>query len=628
MATSGSAPERKVLAIAVLRDGKVISKLIPDRTQVKMGTGFGNNIVVEGVEAPDSYPLIAPGPDRDTWVLRLTEEMDSTITSTDSTKLDFGDLKGLGIFPRDDQGFYLLNVRYGDQGQVSIGPYAIHFGFINPPERREPEKPAARKEPEKAAEAGQAPAAEDGRVLKISIEAPGAQRRDMYPNAGIMTVGEADYNTVAVRNAGLPRIHTLLEPQGTKYLLRLLPQIKGGVEVKGSIIPFATLIERNVMRQDKPGDPWTWVMDRNVSGVFTIGGTEVFFGFGEPPSEPVEKPVPRPAQVERKPFVPSKYDWGLFGARPHDAVAFKGQGAEKNRLQMAMGIILCVALILGAAFDRLVMVRIESKSDILRRAPTARVASLANPQTDTEGIGEEIISESDLGEAVGQVGGPGGGAPGGGDEGPAGVAAGAAAGQSVLQNIGFAAYGTQGVGGGAGFIGDLQSAASSGLGLASGQTGEALLAGAGGGGSGGISALVPAGGGVVSTAETVSQSEIEAVHRAAQVSFSATGSGEALDLGQRNITDIRGRINVIKMRIQAAYESLLRSNPTAGGVIYINFSITPGGSVTGVSVSAPPELSGLVPTVQSAVSGLNFGPAEGQTSNLDMSVPFNLVPPQ
>ncbi len=37
----------------------------------------------------------------------------------------------------------------------------------------------------------------------------------------------------------------------------------------------------------------------------------------------------------------------------------------------------------------------------------------------------------------------------------------------------------------------------------------------------------------------------------------------------------------MKMRIQTAYESLLRNDPTAGGTINISFSITPGGTVTG-----------------------------------------------
>jgi outer membrane biosynthesis protein TonB len=121
---------------------------------------------------------------------------------------------------------------------------------------------------------------------------------------------------------------------------------------------------------------------------------------------------------------------------------------------------------------------------------------------------------------------------------------------------------------------------------------------------------------------------MEAVHQAAQVTFSASASGEAIDLGYRNMSEIRSKINVIKMRVQTAYESLLRTNPTAGGTIYINFSITPSGSVVNVSVSAPGPLASLQATVQSAVSSLNFGASPEQTSNLDVSVPFNLVPPQ
>jgi outer membrane biosynthesis protein TonB len=82
------------------------------------------------------------------------------------------------------------------------------------------------------------------------------------------------------------------------------------------------------------------------------------------------------------------------------------------------------------------------------------------------------------------------------------------------------------------------------------------------------------------------------------------------------------------MRIQTAYESLLRSNPMAGGTVQISFDITPSGSVTNVSVSAPGDLASLAPTIQSAVAGLNFGPADGQTSNLTVQVPFNLLPPE
>jgi len=616
--------ERKVLAVAVMRDGKVVRKLIPGRDPVRLGTGYNNNIVVEGENLPDSCSLLAPGGDRDSWVLRLAESMNAMVTSADGTRLSFADLKDLGIFPRDDAGFYMLNIKYGDQGQILAGHYVIHFGFITPPARKEPEKPA--KPAEKAAAPAE-PEKPDDRVLKLVLETAGQKRRDIYPSAGIMTIGEADYNTVHIRGAGLPRIHTLLEPQGPKYLLRLIPQVKGGVEVKGSIIPFQTLIDRNLMKQEKPGEPYIWILDKSVSGVFTIGDAEVFFGFVDPAAVPRVEKAAKPEALEKRPYVPSEYAWDDFAARPHDAIALKGSGKEKNRLQFAMGIILGLSLLIGSGLDRLVTVHMETKSQILRRAPTARVASLAQvPPAQTEGFSEEIISESELGEGIGTIAGPGG-ESGGGAEGPAGVAAGAEAGQGVLQSIGFAAYGTQGVGGGAGFVGDLQSAASAGLGLASGQTGQALLAGSGGGGSGGLTGLVPAGGGVVSSVETVSQSDIEAVHRAAQVSFSASGSGEALDLGLRNMTDIRRRINVIKMRIQTAYESLLRSNPAAGGTVQISFDITPSGGVSNVSVSAPGDLQSLVPTIQSAVAGLNFGAVDGQTSNLTVQVPFNLLPP-
>ncbi len=170
----------------------------------------------------------------------------------------------------------------------------------------------------------------------------------------------------------------------------------------------------------------------------------------------------------------------------------------------------------------------------------------------------------------------------------------------VLSSISFAAYGT---GTGGAFVGDLQSAASSGAGFVSGYSGESLIAGAGEGGV-----------------------EMQVVHQAAQVTFSASASGDAIDLGYRDMSQIRRKINVIKMRVQSAYEGLLHSDPGVSGTITIQFSITPSGSVTGVSVSG--ELSSMHSAVRSAVSGLNFGPASEQTGNLLVTAPFSLIPPQ
>ena len=85
---------------------------------------------------------------------------------------------------------------------------------------------------------------------------------------------------------------------------------------------------------------------------------------------------------------------------------------------------------------------------------------------------------------------------------------------------------------------------------------------------------------------------------------------------------------MIIMRIKRAYEDLLRSNPTASGTISVSFSITPGGSVTGVSVSAPGNLSSLIASVRAAVQSLNFGVSSEQIDNIPMIVPLNLVPPE
>ncbi|MCK4504432.1 MAG: hypothetical protein KAW14_02345 [Candidatus Aegiribacteria sp.] len=610
--------ERKILAIAIMRDDKIVGKLTPGSEPVTLGTGYNNHIVVEGENLPDSMALITPGDDADTLVLRLSDEMDSTIESSDGTTLKFGDLRDLGIFPVDSDGYYLLNIKYLDKGQITAGPFTIHFGFIDTPEQAPPPEKKKEKKKEKEKEKEKP----DNRVLKIIVEGPGG-KKELLPNAGLMTVGEADYNTVSVKNIGLPRIHTLLEPHENKYLLRLIPGIKGGVEVKGNVVPFATLIERNLMDKDKSSESYLWVFDKNVSGIFTLGNVEVFFSFAEPPEAAEKKAEEKP--VERIKYIPPEYNWENFAARPHDGLAMKGNREESNRNAIILGLGLAIALITGSVFDRFITVIHESKEQMLRSAPTARVATLARQQT-SEGIGEEIVTDMSISEESVEIGTGGGGTAGNG--GPSdGVSDGQAAGEAVLQSIGFAAYGTGSSGGSSGIASDLQAAATSGAGLASGSGGEALIAGAGGGGSGGIGGLLGSGGGPSANIDGVSSSEVEAVHRAAEITFSTHSSSSEIGVQGRTMNDIRRKTNMIIMRIKRAYEDLLRSNPTASGTISVNFSITPGGSVVNVSVSTPGSLVSLTGSVQAAVQSLNFGSSSEQVENIPTGVTLNLVPP-
>jgi hypothetical protein len=617
--------EKKVLAIAVMQDGKVVNKLIPGKEPVRIGTGYNNNIIVEGADLPDSMLFITLGDNAETWILRLSESMNATIESVSGDILKFADLRDLGIFPVDSEGFYLLNIKYLDQGQINVGPFLIHFGFIIPPakpkakpQEKKENKPKARKD--KRIE-GEKP---DNRILRIIIEDP-AGKTELIPNAGLMTVGEADYNTVTAMNIGLPRIHTLLEPHDNKYILRLIPGIKGGVEVKGSVIPFHTLIERNLMQKEKQGDSYIWIFDKHVSGIFTLGNKEVFFSFIEPPKGK-QKPEFK-AGIPRKKYIAPEYNWDNFAARPHDGLAMKGNREESNRIAIVFGLGLAIALLTGAVFDRFVTVIRETKEQKLRRAPTARVATLASQTRQTGGVSEEIVTDMSMREETVEVGSGGGGSAGGGGS-SSGVSDGQAAGEAVLQSIGFAAYGTGGTGGSAGIASDLQSAAATGAGLASGGGGEAVIAGAGGGGSGGIGGLTGGGGGPSATIEGVSASEVEAVHRAAEVSFSTHSSSSEIGVQGRSMTDIRRKINTINMRVKRVYEDLLRSNPSAGGTISISFSITPSGSVVGISVSASGSLSSLEPSVRAAVQSLNFGVSSEQLENIPMSVPMNLIPPE
>jgi hypothetical protein len=156
--------------------------------------------------------------------------------------------------------------------------------------------------------------------------------------------------------------------------MNLLPEIKGGVEVKGSVIPFSTLIERKMIRQEKEGAPYVWEFDKSVQGVFSVGGVEVFFGFADPPPE-ILKPKPK---REPEPVAPRKgrsrrCTTGPPSPRDLTRRRLRGDKHREPEVQGDAGYrSLAVALLLGAVTDRLILVVKESKAQILRRAPSAR----------------------------------------------------------------------------------------------------------------------------------------------------------------------------------------------------------------------------------------------------------------
>ncbi len=385
---------RKVLAIAIMRDGRVVGKLIPGKKPVRLGVGYDNNIVVDAEEIPESMVLISPGDDPGTWLLRLTDNMDAVIRSADGTTLKFSDLKELGIFPIDSEGFHLLNIKYLDQGQVEVGPFMIHFGFIVPPkskavppEKREEKKPGSEEK-------------KDDRVLKVVVESP-AGKEELFPEAGLLTVGKAGRNTVTVKGGGLPRVHTLLEPSdGDKYVMRLVPGIKGGVEVNGSVVPFHTLMERGLMKREKPDGPYIWVLDKNVSGVFTLGDKEIFFSFVEP--EVVRKEKKAAEEVTGKPggkYVAPSYDRRRFTTRPHERLVInEGARAENNRMAVILSLGLAASLLTGVMLDRFVTVARETREQKLRSAPTARVVTLIGRNRPIREVGgEEKVADMGIG---------------------------------------------------------------------------------------------------------------------------------------------------------------------------------------------------------------------------------------
>ncbi len=619
--------EKKVLAIAARRDGKVIGKYLPGKKPICLGFGYDSDIIVEEDSGlPESLVLISKSETPDEWELKLTDGMQCVITSGDGSKLNFEDMKDFGIFPVASDGCYMLTFKYGDTAEIHAGTTEVKIGFVPPPAKAKKVMPKIKQS--KKAESVE-PSKNTDFVLKLVITDSSGER-ELFPKAGLMTVGQADYNTVCCTSCKkLPRIHTLLEPVDDRYKLTLIPSIKGGIYIKGKKIEFSTFIKRNLMQKDPSVEgQYSWIFVKNITGVFDIGDTNISFSFVEPPAV-VEK-KPEPVEIPKVKQIVPEYNWEDFGTRPHESIAMKGNRQESDRIVLILGIAITAALIFGTVFDKIITVTVASKEEVLRSAPSERVSALLQTETSTSNtsIGEEVVSDMGPGE---EVAGGGAGESSGGSSGSEIGQAGATAGQQVLSDIGFAAYGTGGGSGGAGVAVGLQEAASSGAGLSTGSGGETIIAGSqGGGGSGGLSGLTGAGSGGVSTSiEGISSSDIEQVHTEAEVSFSASTSS-SVDLGVqgRTMSAIRAKINTIKYSVKSAYENLLRSNPTAGGTISISFSITPSGSVTGVSVSVPSSMSAIRGQVESVVNNLNFGASSEQTTNIPMTVPFSMVPPE
>lgn len=98
------------------------------------------------------------------------------------------------------------------------------------------------------------------------------------------------------------------------------------------------------------------------------------------------------------------------------------------------------------------------------------------------------------------------------------------------------------------------------------------------------------------------------------------------DTGERKDEEIQAKLNLLKERIQVLYQGHLRNYPSAGGRMDILFSITPEGSVINISISAPAELSDMIPVVRETISSLEFSWASEQEVNVTVSVPMNLIP--
>jgi hypothetical protein len=57
-----AAEVKKVLAVAAMRDGKVLTKLLPGEKEITLGSGYNNSIAVEVAGVPDSLVFLKRRP--------------------------------------------------------------------------------------------------------------------------------------------------------------------------------------------------------------------------------------------------------------------------------------------------------------------------------------------------------------------------------------------------------------------------------------------------------------------------------------------------------------------------------------------------------------------------------------
>ncbi len=119
------------------------------------------------------------------------------------------------------------------------------------------------------------------------------------------------------------------------------------------------------------------------------------------------------------------------------------------------------------------------------------------------------------------------------------------------------------------------------------------------------------------------------------VKESSTDNGSAPDslsdieiVQGRPMADIRLELRRINQVLEPAYEELLENNPTASGLIEVNFSITPDGSVTDIVVSPDESLASLASGVEESISAISFETCPEQEENIPITVPIYLIHPE
>lgn len=123
-------PERKVLRIGLIKNGKVIDeKLLRKREQVTIGQSEKCTFTLDIDGLPPAYPLFKLKSDQ--YLLQFHSKMQGKL-NIDQQTFDFQTLKEKGISQPAGK-FEILVLNESTRGKIEVGEFSLLFQFISPP---------------------------------------------------------------------------------------------------------------------------------------------------------------------------------------------------------------------------------------------------------------------------------------------------------------------------------------------------------------------------------------------------------------------------------------------------------------------------------------------------------------